>query len=97
MECLHFCEKCNKPILSINEEINENKYYHRKCLNPEEIKNKKEKKDYSNFAVEKRKTIDLKNKHGEDYFGKTLMTEVVRPYYELICKLEKIKYLELIP
>ena len=97
MECLHFCEKCKKPILQINEIIKENKYYHKKCLNPEDINNKKEEKDHSNFAVERRLTMDLKSKYSKGYLGKTLMTEVVRPYYQFKCKLEKSKYLELIP
>jgi len=97
MDCFHLCEKCKKPIRPINEVINENKYYHKKCLSPEETKDNKEEKEHSNFAVERRLTMNLKGKYAKGYLGKTLMTEVVRPYYQFKCKLEKSKYLELIP
>ena len=99
MEKLHFCEKCKKPILSCNEVISENKYYHKKCLNPKSLSaEKKEKeKDKSDFAIERRATMNLKTKYSKDYLGKTLMTEVVRPYYQFKYKIRKNKYLELIP
>ena len=96
MERLHFCEKCKKPVLSSNEVIKENKYYHNRCLNPESSNNEND-EDKSNFAIERRKTITLKTKYSLDYFGKTLMTEVVRPYYQFHYKIKKNKYLELIP
>ena len=33
MNPLHLCEKCKKPILKFNEEIKDNNYYHKKCIN----------------------------------------------------------------
>ena len=97
MQSLNFCEKCKKPILPINEIIVEEKHYHKKCLNPDSSDKKKEEDNAQNFIKENKKTIDLKNKYSKDYFGKTLMTEVVRPYYQFKYKLERSKYLELIP
>ena len=86
MEALHFCEKCRKPILSSNEQIKDNKYYHKSCLN---------------FAHESKRIKDIKSRYSPEYFGKTLMTEVVRPYYQLQFlfhyKIKKSNYLKLIP
>ena len=95
MEGLHLCEKCKKPILPANEQIKENKYYHKKCLNPENTdKDESEKK---NFVHERRLTTNLKTRYSNDYLGKTLMTEVVRPYYQFKFKIKKSNYLELVP
>ena len=41
--------------------------------------------------------MNLKSKYSKDYLGKTLMTEVVRPYYQFKYTLERSKYLELVP
>ena len=97
MQSLNFCEKCKKPILPINEIILKNKHYHKKCLNNDSANKKEEEDNAQNFIKERRETINLKNKYSGDYLGKTLMTEVVRPYYQFKYKLERSKYLELIP
>ena len=96
MERLHICEKCKKPVLQCNEVIKDSKYYHNQCLNPnsktEENVNKK-----TAFGHERRLTLDLKNKYSNNYFRKTLITEVVRPYIQFKYKIKKNRYLELIP
>ena len=96
METLHFCEKCKKPILPCNEQKNDKKYYHKKCLNTDSSQNEKEDKG-KDFIKERRLTMNLKSKYSKDYLGKTLMTEVVRPYYQFKYTLERSKYLELVP
>jgi len=97
MQPLHNCEKCKKPILPCNEIINENKYYHKKCKNPNSINDEEINKEKEKFTNERRLTLNLKNKYSHNYFGKTLMTEVVRPYLQFKYKIKKNKYLELIP
>ena len=96
METLHFCEKCKKPILPCNEQKKDKKYYHKKCLNTDSSQNEKEDKG-KDFIKERRLTMNLKSKYSKDYLGKTLMTEVVRPYYQFKYTLERSKYLELVP
>ena len=98
MEPLHYCEKCKKPILPCNEILKDNKYYHKKCLNLSSSKDDEAlNKEKAKFTHERRLTLNLKNKYSNDYFGKTLMTEVVRPYLQFKYKIKKNKYLELIP
>ena len=95
MESLHFCEKCKKPILPINEQIKDNKYYHKKCINPNAPNN--DKAENKDFIQERKMTANLKNKYSKNYLGKTLMTEVVRPYYQFKYKIKKSKYMDLVP
>jgi len=98
MQPFHNCEKCRKPILPCNEEIKGNKYYHKKCINPNSSKDDEAvNKEKVKFTHERRLTLNLKDKYSIDYFGKTLMTEVVRPYLQFKYKIKKNKYLELIP
>ena len=96
MEPLNKCHICNKPIGIINEVKKEGKFYHQKCLNPNSKQNNKE-EEKKNFTHERRLTLTLKNKYSDLYFGKTLMTEVVRPYLQFKYEIKKNKYLELIP
>ena len=42
-------------------------------------------------------TLNLKNKYSNYYLGKTLMTEVVRPYLQVKYQIKKNKFLELVP
>jgi len=96
MEPSHICPICNKPIRIINEIKKDNKFYHKKCINPGSDSNNKE-DEHKNFTHERRLTLNLKNKYSDIYFGKTLMTEVVRPYLQFKYEIKKNKYLELIP
>ena len=96
MNALHFCQKCKKPILPSNEIKQDNKFYHQKCINGggNQTDNKN---NEQNFIKERRLTLNLKNKYSMDYFGKTLMTEVVRPYLQFKYEIKQNKYLDLIP
>lgn len=81
-----------------NEILRNNKYYHKKCLNPNLSKDDETlNKEKAKFTHERRLTLNLKDKYSINYFGKTLMTEVVRPYLQFKYKIKKNKYLELIP
>ena len=97
MEPLHFCEKCKKPVLKSNEILKDNKYYHKNCLNSDNSYLQTNQSENEAFAKQKRLTINLKNKYSDQYFGRTLMTEVVRPYMQFKYRIKQSKYLELIP
>ena len=96
MEPLHICEKCKKPVLKPVKK--DDKFYHQKCINGDNAyKSPDKEKNFKNFTQQRRMTSNLMNKYKENYFGKTLMTEVVRPYLQFKYKIKKNKFLELIP
>ena len=97
MEPLKICEKCKKPVLKPI--LKDNKFYHEKCIrNDSESKTVKGKQDFlSKFTHERKMTTNLKLKYKDQYFQKTLMTEVVRPYLQIKYKIKKNTFLELIP
>ena len=99
MEPLHFCGKCKKPIISINEIKKDNQYFHKKCVGDDSILDQKDNKEEEkkSFVNERRMTLNLKNKYSKYYLGKTLMTEVVRPYLQVKYQIKKNKFLELVP
>ena len=96
MNPFHLCEKCKKPIFPVNEIQKDSKYYHQKCINGggNQTKNKP---DEQKFIKERHLTENLKKKYSKGYLGKTLMTEVVRPYLQFKSKVKQNKYLDLIP
>ena len=96
MNPFHFCEKCKKPIFPANEIQKDSKYYHKKCIN-EGGNQTKDKPEEQKFIKERRLTENLKKKYSTGYLGKTLMTEVVRPYLQFKCEVKQNKYLDLIP
>ena len=96
MESLHICEKCKKPVLKPVKK--DDKFYHQKCINGDTASESPDKeKIFKNFTHQRRMTLNLMNKYSDNYFGKTLMTEVVRPYLQFKYKIKKNKYLELVP
>ena len=96
MEAPKLCEKCKKPIV-FNQIIENNKYYHKKCIHPENEKNEDLTEEKLNFIKGNSTTINLKEKYKDKYFGKTLISEVIRPYFQFKYQIKKNKFLELIP
>ena len=98
MEPLKFCEKCKKPVLKPFQK--DNKFYHEKCIQGNSRSKSIEKDNEQNiakFTQERKMTTNLKLKYKDQYFQKTLMTEVVRPYLQFKYKIKQNTYLELIP
>jgi hypothetical protein len=99
MEPLHFCAKCKKPIISTNEIKKDNQFFHKKCVNDDSALNTHTSKEEEakKFTHERRLTLNLKNKYSGHYLGKSLLTEVVRPYLQVKYQIKKNKFLELMP
>ena len=96
MEAPKLCEKCKKPIV-FNHIIENNKYYHKKCIHPENEEKEDLTEEKFNFIKGNRRSIILIEKYKEKYLGKSLISEVVRPYFQFKYQIKKNKYLELIP
>ena len=94
------CEKCKKPII-FNKIEKDGKLYHAKCINGPSTEIKlpflAEENEQKNFTHERRKTVTLKMKYTDNYFNKSILTEVVRPYLQFKYKIKNNTYLELIP
>ena len=94
MEAPKLCEKCKKLIV-FNQIIENNKYYHKKCIHPENEEKEDLTEEKLNFIKGNRRSISLIEKYKE--IGKSLISEVVRPYFQFKYQIKKNKYLELIP
>ena len=95
----NLCEQCKKPIM-FNKIEKDGKLYHARCLNGPSaptLPNLMDENEQKKFTHERRKTVVLKMKYTDNYFNKSILTEVVRPYLQFKYKIKKNAYLELIP
>ena len=97
MEAPHRCDICKKPVM-FNIIEKDNKYYHKQCFDGNSDKTSSIDLDKQKiFTYQKTKTLTIKEKYSDAYFGKSLLTEVIRPYLQFKYSIKKNKYLELVP